>query len=142
MPTLHHQMFYIFLVLRCFRKCAKLRTFESERVKSCFNFGNFRKSLKKTDLKANAYIQNEWKHSAEHKISLNTHSTYMYVHALQTRKYTEKSHLELSVLVKFSKAGRLVQANTTDSTGKRCRSWWHPLTLLTLAEPTPLQTYI
>ena len=32
MPTLHHQMFHISLVLRCFRKCAKMRTFESERV--------------------------------------------------------------------------------------------------------------
>ena len=32
MPTLHHQMFYISPVLRCFRKCAKMRTFESERV--------------------------------------------------------------------------------------------------------------
>ena len=36
MPTLHHQMFHIkfSLVLRCFRKCAKMRTLESERVKS------------------------------------------------------------------------------------------------------------
>ena len=34
MPTLHHQMFHISLVLRCFRKCAKMRTFESERVKA------------------------------------------------------------------------------------------------------------
>ena len=33
MPTLHHQMFHISLVLCCFRKCAKMRTFESERVK-------------------------------------------------------------------------------------------------------------
>ena len=31
MPTLHHQMFHISPVLRCFRKCAKMRTFESER---------------------------------------------------------------------------------------------------------------
>ena len=28
---LHHQMFHISPVLRCFRKCAKMRTFESER---------------------------------------------------------------------------------------------------------------
>ena len=33
MPTLHHQMFHISPLLRCFRKCAKMRTFESERVK-------------------------------------------------------------------------------------------------------------
>ena len=33
MPTLHHQMFHISPVLRCFRKYmyAKMRTFESER---------------------------------------------------------------------------------------------------------------
>ena len=34
MPTLHHQTFHISPVLRCFRKCAKMRTFESERVNS------------------------------------------------------------------------------------------------------------
>ena len=33
MLTLDHQMFRISPVLRCFRKCAKIRTFESERVK-------------------------------------------------------------------------------------------------------------
>jgi len=32
MPTLHHQMFHISPVSRCFKKCAKMRTFESERV--------------------------------------------------------------------------------------------------------------
>ena len=30
MLTLHYQMFNISLVLRCFRKCAKMRTYESE----------------------------------------------------------------------------------------------------------------
>ncbi len=72
MPTLHLQMFHISSVLRCFRKCAKMRTFERERVKGCFNFetsGNHQK----TDLKANAYIQN-------HGNTLNTHSTYMYMY--------------------------------------------------------------
>ena len=137
--TLHHQMFHISLVLRCFRKCAKMRTLESERVNSCFNFGKFRKSSK-TDLKANAYIQNQWKQCRAQ--NLTEYTLNMYIHVLQTHKYTEKSHLELSVLMKFSKAGRLAQPNTTGSTGKRCRSCWHPLTLLTLAAPTPLQTYI
>ena len=78
MPTLHHQMFHISPVLRCFRKCKKMRTFESERVKGSFNFetsGN----RQKTDLKANAYIQNHG-NSVEHTISLNTHSTYMYMY--------------------------------------------------------------
>ena len=46
MPTLHY-MFHISPVLCCFRKCAKMHTFESERVKGCFNYGNFRKSIKK-----------------------------------------------------------------------------------------------
>ena len=125
-----------YAVLKSAQKCALLRA-KALRV-ALGTSGNHQKA----DLKANAYITKSWKHSAEHTISLNTHSTYMYIHVLPTRKYTEKSHLELSVLVKFSKAGRLAQPNTTDSTGKRCRSWWHPLPLLTLAAPTPLQTYI
>ena len=32
MPTLHSQMFHISRVLRYFRKCEKMRTFESERI--------------------------------------------------------------------------------------------------------------
>ena len=68
--------------------------------------------------------------------------TYMYMYTHVQWEHTEKSHLKQSVLVEFCKAGCLAQSNTTDSTGKRCRSWWHPLTLLTLVAPTPLQTYM
>ena len=49
----------------------------------------------KTDPKANAYIQNQWKHSAEHTISLNAHSSYMYTHPhahVHTYMYSTCSH--------------------------------------------------
>ena len=47
-----------FSSLRCLRKCAKMRTFESDRIKGCFNFGTSG-NHQKADLKANAYIQND-----------------------------------------------------------------------------------
>ena len=34
MPTLHHQMFHISPVLRCFRKCAKMRTLRAKGLSS------------------------------------------------------------------------------------------------------------
>ena len=57
MPTLHHEMFHISPVLRCFRKCAKMRTFESERV-NCDSNGFCLDSVLRLQL--HAILKSDW----------------------------------------------------------------------------------